>query len=118
MRNDLDFLENVLNEEMLRFQNFVRKNKRRSMAIIEIGAGPVQPLAREFGRQKFLNDKYQTSLISFNPIKERTKHFEWERDQFEKIKGQFTGKLMKMIQMENLKIDIERLEEEVSMDKD
>ena len=60
-----------------------------------------------------MNDKYQASLISFNPIRERGKHYEWERDQFEKIKGQFTGKLMKKIQIENLKRDIERLENEV-----
>lgn len=68
-----------MNEELNLFNDFIKKNKRRSMAIIEIGAGPVQPMARELGRTRFLNDKYKGTLISINPIKERLGHYKSER---------------------------------------
>lgn len=50
------------------------------MTILEIGAGPSQPLARELGRSRYLNDKYKATLISLNPVKERLEQFRWERD--------------------------------------
>ena len=55
------------------------------MTILEIGAGPVQPIARELARLRFLNDKYQCTLIRINPVKERSAQYSWERDQYEKI---------------------------------
>ena len=40
LKNDLDFQEKVLNKELLSFEEFIKKNKRRSMVILELGAGP------------------------------------------------------------------------------
>ena len=52
----------------------------KNMVILEIGAGPVQPLAREMAKLRFLNDKYKSTLIRINPIKERTAQYDWERE--------------------------------------
>jgi hypothetical protein len=41
------------------------------MTVLEIGAGPVQPLAREIGESFLKNDKYRCALIRINPVKER-----------------------------------------------
>jgi hypothetical protein len=70
------------------FEKFLRDNKRRSFTILEIGAGPVQPLAREMAKLKMLNDKYKATLIRINPLKERNGQYTWEKEQFEKISNQ------------------------------
>ena len=36
-------------------------------------------------RNRYLNEKYKVTLISLNPIKEREKAYEYERDKFEEI---------------------------------
>ena len=56
------------------------------MCIIEIGTSPVQPIARELAMKKYLNDKYKCTLIRINPIKERTKEYQWEESKFDEIK--------------------------------
>jgi hypothetical protein len=40
--------------------------------VLEIGAGPVQPLAREYARMFLLNEKYRCCVIRINPVKERS----------------------------------------------
>lgn len=71
LRNDLDFVEEPNNTDIRRFEEFLRNNKRKQFVVLEIGAGPVQPIAREMAKLKLLNDKYKTTLIRINPIKER-----------------------------------------------
>ena len=88
LKNDLDFVEAETLTETRSFEQFLSENKRRSFTILEIGAGTAQPLAREIARLKFLNDKYKTTLIRINPIKERTGQYNWEKEQFEKISVQ------------------------------
>jgi hypothetical protein len=58
---------------------------RRSVTVIEVGAGPVQPLAREFGEMFLKNDKYRCALIRINPIKERSSQYNDERDKFQNL---------------------------------
>ena len=41
------------------------------MTVLEIGAGPVQPLARNLGETMLKNDKYRCALIRINPVRER-----------------------------------------------
>ena len=79
------------------------------MTILEIGCGPVQPLARELARTKFLNDKYKVDLISINPIKERSGAYTWEKEQFESIQGQYFTKMAKVRQVEKLRKDMDIL---------
>lgn len=86
-KNDLEFLEGPVNSQLDQFSAFLDVNKRRSFSIIEIGTSPVQPLARELAMSKYLNDKYSCTLIRINPIKERTKQYEWENEQFQKIES-------------------------------
>jgi len=50
-----------------------------------------------------LNDKYSTTLVRINPVKERTEQYKWEREQFEKISKQHDDK----------QIRIQRLEEKI-----
>jgi hypothetical protein len=69
-----------MKQELEAFELFIKNNKRKSMTILEIGCGPVQPLARELARTKFLNDKYRVDLISINPLKERSGQYEWEKE--------------------------------------
>jgi len=52
----------------------------RSITVLEIGAGPSQPLAREFGESLLFNDKYRTALIRINPVKERKSQYKWEKE--------------------------------------
>lgn len=67
----------------------------------------MQPLAREMAKQRFLNDKYKSALIRINPVKERQAQYNWEREQYELIEGQFGH-----LQMRNkiLEKQIEELE--------
>jgi len=53
--------------------------------VLEIGAGPVQPLARTFAETFLKNDKYRCALIRINPVKERLSQYEHERQQFEDL---------------------------------
>ena len=55
---------------------------------MEIGAGPSQPIARTLARDRFLNDKYQVTLVSINPIKERKEAYKYETDKFIEIGNQ------------------------------
>lgn len=36
-------------------------------------------------RNRYLNEKYKVTLISINPLKERLKAYEYEKDKFEEI---------------------------------
>lgn len=55
------------------------------MTILEVGAGPVQPLAREVGEIFLKNDKVRCALIRINPIKERRSQYKWEKEQVQKL---------------------------------
>lgn len=50
------------------------------MTVLEIGAGPVQPLARTIGEEFLKNDKIRSALIRINPRIERKGQFEWEKE--------------------------------------
>lgn len=58
---------------------------KHSVTILEIGAGPVQPLARSFAETFLRNDKYRCALIRINPVKERLSQYGHELTQFEDL---------------------------------
>ena len=58
---------------------------RRSMTVLEIGAGTAQPLARTLGDTFLMNDKYRCALIRINPIKERLSQFADEQKYFKEL---------------------------------
>jgi hypothetical protein len=45
--------------------------RHRSITVLELGAGPVQPLAREIGEDLLKTDTYRTALVRVNPVRER-----------------------------------------------
>jgi len=49
----------------------MEQRQNKSITVLEIGAGPVQPLARAVGEDLLKNDKTRCALIRINPIKER-----------------------------------------------
>lgn len=85
LKNDLEFVEDSVNKQLKNFDDFLSENKRRKFVVLEIGAGPVQPLAREIAKMRYLNDKYNTTLIRINPVAERSAQYGWEREQYEKM---------------------------------
>jgi hypothetical protein len=52
---------------------------------LEIGAGPVQPLAREIGEDLLKTDSYRTALVRINPVRERGSQYHWEKEEIEKL---------------------------------
>ena len=73
LKEDLEFVEAALSPQQkrmdLHFQN--PQIYKHSITILEIGAGPVQPLARELAELFLQNDKYRCCLIRINPVRER-----------------------------------------------
>jgi hypothetical protein len=59
--------------------------ENRSMTVLEIGAGPVQPLARHVGETFLKNDKYRCALIRINPIRERRSQYRAEKEAIQKL---------------------------------
>ena len=82
-------------------------NKRKKFVILEIGAGPAQPLAREMANMRYLNDKYKCTLIRINPMKERLEHYKWEKEQYEKINLANGMKMMRMDKVDKMVDDVE-----------
>ena len=78
MRNDIDFLESRIDKQVENFCNWLEKNSKRSITVLEIGAGPSQPISRTVGENLLQNEKFRASLIRINPIRERKSLYEWE----------------------------------------
>lgn len=76
-----------VNDQTERMNEFFQRAdiKRHSVTVLEIGCGPVQPLAREFAEVFLKNDRYRCCLIRINPLKERTSQYKHEQTQFESI---------------------------------
>jgi hypothetical protein len=74
MRDDFEWIEDKVNAQNERMQAYFDRGdiNKRSLTVIEIGAGPVQPIAREFAELFLKNDRYRCCLIRINPVKERT----------------------------------------------
>ena len=72
---------------MKKLQQFLASDDiyRRSVTVVEIGAGTSQPLARKFGETFLKNDKYRCALIRINPIKERDSQFKDEKAYFRQL---------------------------------
>lgn len=73
MRDDFEWIEDKANAQNERMQAYFEREdiNKRSLTVIEIGAGPVQPIAREFAELFLKNDRYRCCLIRINPVKER-----------------------------------------------
>lgn len=84
LRSDLGWLEDDTADQLRRLDKFFKSKDvyKRSMTVLEIGAGPVQPLARHMGEKLFKNDKYRCALIRINPVKERDSQYKDEREYF------------------------------------
>lgn len=91
MRGDLDWNETQYNEQSKKFGDFLARPDihKRSVTVLEIGAGPAQPLSREFGLMFLRNERYRCCVIRINPIKERTEQFKYESGQFEEIAREY-----------------------------
>jgi hypothetical protein len=63
---------------------------------LEIGASCVQPLARTFAFEKFLEDKYKCTLIRINTFKERQEAYDREEESYEIISSQYNSKQRKI----------------------
>lgn len=87
MRDDLDWMEDKVSKQHERMYQFLQRPdiNKHSVTILEIGAGPVQPLARSFGETFLKNDKYRCALIRINPVKERLSQYAHEQAQFEDL---------------------------------
>lgn len=81
LRDDLDWIETKVNTQIDAMNDFFQRDdiKKHSVTILEIGAGPVQPLARAFAEIFLKNDRYRCCLIRINPVKERTSQYSSER---------------------------------------
>ena len=77
MRDDLDWMEGDILKQMNRLEDYFKSQaiNKRSITVIEIGAGPAQPLARKLAEIFLKNDKYRCALIRINPVKERLSQF-------------------------------------------
>ena len=85
MRNDMHWLEAIATKQNDYYIQWLEPVFKRSLTVIEIGAGPVQPIAREFAEGNLKNDKYRCALIRINPIKERRSQYLHEREEILKI---------------------------------
>lgn len=85
LKNDLDWDERIAQKQSEAFSKWVEPRMKRSMTVLEIGAGPVQPLARSVGEDFLLNDKYRCALLRLNPVKERVSQYKWEILEFSKL---------------------------------
>jgi len=72
---------------MQRFEDYLASKpiNKRSVTVLEIGAGPVQPLARQMAHRFYMNDKYRSALIRINPVKERLSQYKNEAGEIEKV---------------------------------
>ena len=57
------------------------------MTVLEVGAGIVQPLARELGEERFLDDSVRTALIRVNP--DQMQHSSVYQDELEHLQKLF-----------------------------
>ena len=56
---------------------------------------------------RFLNDKYKTTLIRINPLKERRDHYNWEKEQYLKISSEHQFKQDRKRMLEKTKREYE-----------
>lgn len=77
MRNDFDFMETKVDLQNERMNEYFKREdvNKRSVTVLEIGASPAQPLAREFAELFLKNDKYRCCLVRINPVKERSSQY-------------------------------------------
>lgn len=87
MRDDFAFIETKVDAQYKRMNSFLQQKdiNKHSVTVLEVGAGPSQPLAREFGQLFYTNDTYRCCLIRINPIKERTSQYKREKELFDEL---------------------------------
>lgn len=90
MKDDFDFIETKVDAQYKQMNAFLQQDEinKHSVTVLEVGAGPSQPLAREFGQLFYTNDKYRCCLIRINPIKERTSQYKREKELFDELIAQ------------------------------
>ena len=73
MRDDLDWIEGDVSRQADRLEDYFASPEinKRSITVLEIGAGPAQPMAKILAEAFLKNDKYRCALIRINPVKER-----------------------------------------------
>lgn len=87
MRGDFDWDDTRFNQEAERMDAWMASPAihKHSVTILEIGAGPVQPLSRQLADSFLKNDRYRCCLIRINPVKERLGQYKHERAEFKRI---------------------------------
>ena len=87
MRDDLDWIEGDSFKQLNRLEDYFESPEinKRSITVLEIGAGPAQPIAKKLAETFLKNDKYRCALIRINPVKERFSQFEDEKNYFKEL---------------------------------
>ena len=72
LKDDMNWLEQRAERQNEAFNAWFDSKRNRSITVLELGAGPVQPLSREIGEDLLKTDTYRTALVRVNPIRERS----------------------------------------------
>ena len=80
MRDDVDWIEEELTTQLKKLNDYFQSPEinKRSITVIEIGAGSAQPLAKKMAEMFLKNDKYRCALIRINPVAERHSQYKDE----------------------------------------
>ena len=70
MLNDSEFINERLIEQNNHFMDFMKKNSKEGITVIEIGAGIDVLNIRAIGENLLIKDEYPSCLIRINPIRE------------------------------------------------
>eukprot|EP00347_Sterkiella_histriomuscorum_P000419 403375937 len=92
MKNDVNVIETKQEKQNQVYQEFIQRNDKRSITVLEIGAGPSNPKVRRAAEQHLFNDKYRCALIRINPIKERMSQYNWEEKEIKKLVSEMGDK--------------------------
>ena len=86
-REDLDWLDRHTSQQLTRMEEHFASPEinKKSITVIEIGAGTAQPMARRLGENFLKNDRYRCALIRINPVKERDSQYKDERAYFKQL---------------------------------
>ena len=84
MRDDVDWIEEELANQLQKLNDYFQSPEinKRSITVIEIGAGSTQPLAKKMAEMFLKNDKYRCALIRINPVAERHAQYKDEQNYF------------------------------------
>ena len=72
LKEDIGWIDTRAVKEDEEFKKWFEPNRLRSLTILEIGCGPVQPIGRQIADNLLKSDKYRCAVVRINPVKERS----------------------------------------------